>query len=100
MTQTVETRRSAEPAAPRLWPSAAGRSSIIAAVAVVGIALHLALRIRPGAIPLAPEVPLYVVLFGGGIPLVVSLALKALRGQFGSDLLAGISIVAATLLGE
>ena len=60
-----------------------GRSSIIAGVAVVGIAFHLALRIRPGAIPLAPEVPLYVVLFGGGVPLVVSLALKLVRGSSG-----------------
>jgi heavy metal translocating P-type ATPase len=100
MTQTVQTRRSAAGAALRHSSSAAGRSSIIAAIAVIGIALHLALRIRPGAIPFAPEVPLYVVLFGGGIPLVVSLALKLVRGQFGSDLLAGISIVAATLLGE
>jgi hypothetical protein len=60
-----------------MWP----RSSIIAGVAAVGIALHLALRIRPGAMPLAPEVPLYVVLFGGGIPLVVSLAVKLIRGE-------------------
>jgi len=100
MSQTIETRRSFERAPVQHWSSGAGRSSIIAGIAVVGIALHLALRIRPGAIPIAPEVPLYVVLFGGGIPLVVSLVVKLVRGQFGSDLLAGISIVAATLLGE
>jgi len=100
MGQRVETRRSVERASAPHWSSAMGRSSIIAGVAVVGIAFHLALRIRPGAIPLAPEVPLYVVLFGGGIPLVASLAVKLVRGQFGSDLLAGISIVAATLLAE
>jgi heavy metal translocating P-type ATPase len=41
-----------------------------------------------------------VVLAAGGLPLVLSLALKALRGEFGSDLLAGISIVTAILLGE
>ena len=34
----------------------------------------------------APEVPLYVVLFAGGIPLVFSLAVKLVRGQFRSDL--------------
>jgi heavy metal translocating P-type ATPase len=100
MSQTVETKRAVGRAPAERWSGAAGRSSIIAGVAVVGIALHLALRIRPGAIPLAPEVPLYVVLFGGGVPLVVSLTIKLGRGQFGSDLLAGISIVAATLLGE
>ncbi len=100
MTQSVAMRRSSEAATlgPRWTP--AGRSSIIAAGAVIGIALHLTLRFGAGTTLFAPEVPLYVVLFGGGIPLVVSLALKLVRGQFGSDLLAGISIVAATLLGE
>ncbi len=34
------------------------------------------------------------------MPLVLSLALKLLRREFGSDLLAGISIVASVLLGE
>ena len=87
-------------AAHQPWSSAAGRSSIIAAVAVVGIGLHLTLRMRAGVTLFAPEVPLYVVLFAGGIPLVFSLAVKLVRGQFRSDLLAGISIVAATLLGE
>jgi heavy metal translocating P-type ATPase len=43
---------------------------------------------------------LYVVLAFGGVPLVLSLAIKALRREFGSDLLAGISIVTAILLGE
>lgn len=39
-------------------------------------------------------------MFAGGVPLVVALALKLIRRQFGSDLLAGISIVAAVLLDE
>ncbi|OYV96049.1 MAG: heavy metal translocating P-type ATPase [Planctomycetia bacterium 21-64-5] len=37
--------------------------------------------------------------FCGG-PLIVELALRLLRGQFGSDLLAGMSIVTAIVLGE
>lgn len=41
-----------------------------------------------------------VVLVGGGMPLVLSLTLKLLRREFGADLLAGISIVAAVLLQE
>ena len=36
----------------------------------------------------------------GGAPLVLNLTLKALRGQFGSELLAGISLVTPVLLGE
>jgi heavy metal translocating P-type ATPase len=73
---------------------------IIAAVALAGIAVHLVLRFRPGGTAAAAEIPLFVVLLGGGVPLVLSLAVKLVRGQFGSDLLAGISIVAAALLGE
>jgi heavy metal translocating P-type ATPase len=100
MTQSVSMRHSSEAAALEPRWSPARRSSIIAAGAVLGIALHLTLRFGHGTPLFAPDLPLYLVLFGGGIPLVVSLALKLVRGQFGSDLLAGISIVAATLLGE
>lgn len=48
----------------------------------------------------AEQVPLYIVLAVGGVPLVVELAIKAVRRQFGSDLLAGVSIVTAIVLGE
>ena len=44
--------------------------------------------------------PLLVVLAFGGIPLVYELLKKLLRREFGSDLLAGISIVTSVLLGE
>jgi heavy metal translocating P-type ATPase len=43
-------------------------------------------------------VPLLAVLAAGGGPLVVRLAARALGGSFGSDFLAAVSIVAATLL--
>jgi heavy metal translocating P-type ATPase len=52
------------------------------------------------ASPFVRLLPLYIVLAAGGGPLVLSLAVKALRREFGSDLLAGISIVTAVLLGE
>jgi heavy metal translocating P-type ATPase len=77
-----------------------GRESLIAAVAIGGIAVHLVLRYGTGLPPFAREVPLYVVLLFGGLPLVAELAVKAIRRQFGSDLLAGISIVTAMALGE
>ena len=41
-----------------------------------------------------------VVLGLGGIPLVYQLCLKLFQGDFGADLLAGISIVTAVLLNE
>ena len=49
--------------------------------------------------PTTYELPLYVVLVAAGAPLVLTLARKLVQGQFGSDLLAGISIVSAVLLG-
>ncbi len=77
-----------------------GRASIIASVAAAGIAIHLGLRLGPNAWHVAQAIPLYVVLAVAGVPLVLSLALKLVRREFGSDLLAGISIVASMLLGE
>ena len=74
--------------------------SLIAGVASAGIVAHLWLRWGTDASPFAQHVPLYAVLTIGGAPLVLNLALKALRRQFGTDLLAGISIVTAVLLGE
>jgi heavy metal translocating P-type ATPase len=93
-------RDSSGPAAFHWWPTVARPASMIAALAFVGIVTHLALRWVGRAPLIARELPLYVVLIGGGIPLVLSLALKLVRRQFGSDLLAGISIVAAVLLQE
>jgi heavy metal translocating P-type ATPase len=73
--------------------------AFIAAGALAGIALHVALRsaVSTGSVSL---VPLYAVLVFGGVPLIYELAGKAARREFGSDLLAGISIVTAVILGE
>jgi heavy metal translocating P-type ATPase len=72
----------------------------IAALALAAIGLHLVLRYAAGASGASAEWPLYVALAVGGVPLVLELALKTLRREFGSDLLAGISIVTAALLGQ
>ncbi|MGD9903451.1 MAG: heavy metal translocating P-type ATPase [Vicinamibacterales bacterium] len=77
----------------------ATRETWIAGLAVAGIAASLAVA-AGGGTPALVRAPLLVVLAAGGLPLVVTLARSALRGQFGADLLAGISIVTATLLGE
>ncbi len=78
---------------------------VIATVALVGIAAHLVLRFGLGAgDPIlgvaAFDLPLFVALALGGIPLVFELAVHAARFEFSSDLLAGISIVTAVILGE
>jgi heavy metal translocating P-type ATPase len=46
------------------------------------------------------ELPLVAMLIVGGIPLVGDLVVKLVTGNFGSDLLAGISIVTSVILGE
>ncbi len=61
------------------------------------IGLHLALKASPWAE--AANWPLGAAIAGGS-PLVLQLLLKLLRRQFGSDLLAGISIVVSIFLGE
>lgn len=77
-----------------------GRESFIVALACAGIVVHLWLRWGTDASLTIRNLPLYIVLAAGGGPLVFNLSVKALRRQFGSDLLAGLSIVTAVLLGE
>ncbi|QEG02876.1 Zinc-transporting ATPase [Stieleria maiorica] len=74
--------------------------TLIAVFAIFMIALHLVLRFATGSSPAMANVPLLAVLTFGGIPLVWDLLKKLLRGEFGSDLLAGISIVTSVLLEE
>ena len=86
----------------RRWLS---RETGIAALAIIAILLHLFLRyaIHVDA-PIAGvhvyNLPLIVALAVGGVPLLLTLLGHAIRREFGSDLLAGISIVTAVLLGE
>ncbi|MHA7812457.1 MAG: heavy metal translocating P-type ATPase [Phycisphaerales bacterium] len=76
------------------------REILIAVLAIVTIAAHLIMRFGMDADPDAARVPLLLCLFVGGTPLVFELAMKAFRREFGSDLLAGISIVTSVLLDE
>jgi heavy metal translocating P-type ATPase len=75
-------------------------STAIAVLACVAIALHLLLRFAIGATLRATDIPLWIALALGGTPLVLVLLGKLIRRQFGSDLLAGISIVTSVILGE
>ena len=54
----------------------------------------------PGRGLVLADLPLVVMLVLGGIPLVLGLLAKLAAGTFGSDLLAGISIVTSVVLGE
>jgi heavy metal translocating P-type ATPase len=72
----------------------------IALLAAAAIATHLGLRYLMAAPPGAALAPLWLALALGGGPLVYRLFHRVLRREFGSDLLAGISIVTAVLLGQ
>ena len=74
--------------------------ALLATLALLGIAAHLVLRYGTAADAAGAVVPLKAVLLIGGVPLILRLARNAIRGQFGSDHLAGVSIVASALLGE
>ena len=69
--------------------------SVITAVAGGGIGLYLVLRFATHVPQMVSVAPLYLVLVVGGLPLLLSLARKLLAREFGSDLLAGISILTA-----
>ena len=73
---------------------------LLAGLSLVGIVLHLALKYAFGVETAGATVPLLAVLVIGGTPLVLRLVWRGLHGRFGSDHLAGVSIVASLLLHE
>jgi heavy metal translocating P-type ATPase len=90
---------------PRLLPqpdlgNTSRRDFFIAALAIAGIAAHLVLRYGFRASSLTQFVPLYLTLIVGGLPLIFHLLRRVFAREFGSDLLAGISIVASVLMGQ
>ncbi len=74
--------------------------SSIALLAIVCILLHLLLRFGLLGEGHLANIPLYIALGLGGSVLVMDLLWRALSLEFGSDLLAGISIVTSVILGE
>jgi heavy metal translocating P-type ATPase len=76
-----------------------GRDAVYASIALAGIFGHLAARVA-GAHPFWGNLPLYASLALAGPPVVLALARQLWRGEFGSDVLAGLSIVTAVVLGE
>jgi heavy metal translocating P-type ATPase len=80
------------------------KQTLIAVFTVAAIVLHVVLRYGVGLSTALYGLPLYqlplvaALLFGGG-PLVIDLLVNLLRGEFGTDMLAGISIVTSAVLG-
>ncbi|MEA3188879.1 MAG: hypothetical protein QOD99_2709 [Chthoniobacter sp.] len=100
----VEPELSQEPRSGRFWYSRSGlwqrKSTVIAALSIVGILMHLVLRFGFHTAPGAYQLPLLATLVLGGLPLLYDLLRKLLKREFGSDLLGGISIITSILLGE
>lgn len=76
------------------------KETYIAGLTLLAIVLHLYLRFATTLPPRIAALPLFAALVIGGIPLVFELAKKLFRREFGSDLLAGVSILTAVLLGQ
>ena len=79
---------------------ASRKEMLIALLAIVAIVVHLVMRFGFRLGEPARDYPLWATLALGGAPLVWELLLKLLKREFGSDLLAGISIVTSVILGE
>jgi heavy metal translocating P-type ATPase len=77
-----------------------GWAKFVAAVAAAMIVVHLFLRFLTSNSRVVTEFPLYAALVLGGAPLIWILARRLVTGEFGSDFLAGASIVTAVLLRE
>jgi heavy metal translocating P-type ATPase len=81
----------------RLWHR---KTTIIAALSVAAILVHLLLRFGFHTTPRHYQTPLLATLALGGLPLIYDLFRKILKREFGSDLLGGISIITSVILGE
>lgn len=102
--KVAEPKPGQEPPPGRPWysPSALWdrKTTIIAALALLAILLHLVLRFGVHTAPGTYQMPLLAILVLGGLPLLYDLLRKLLKREFGSDLLGGISIITSILLGE
>lgn len=100
----VPPKPSQTPPPRRSWYSPSGlwrrKSTVIAALSIAGILLHLVLRLGLRTAPGTYHLPLLVTLVVGGLPLLYDLLRKLLKREFGSDLLGGISIITSVVLGE
>jgi heavy metal translocating P-type ATPase len=92
------------PPAARAWYSPASlwqrKTTIIAALSIMGIGAHLGLRFGAHTAPATYDLPLFATLAIGGLPMLYDLLRKLLKFEFGSDLLGGISIITSVVLGE
>jgi heavy metal translocating P-type ATPase len=73
---------------------------LLSVFAVIGIAVHLVLRYAVQTRPVFWKASLILVVLAGAVQLIIPLVRKLFALEFGSDHLAGISIITAMILGE
>jgi heavy metal translocating P-type ATPase len=76
------------------------KETYIAGLTLVAIILHLVFRYGTNLPARTSLLPLFAALIIGGGPLVYELVGKLIKREFGSDLLAGVSILTAAVLGQ
>ncbi len=76
------------------------KETYIAILAALGILTNLIARFAFHAAATQYNIPLILVLLVGGAPLLFDLTRKLLAREFGSDMLAGLSILVSAILGE
>jgi heavy metal translocating P-type ATPase len=76
------------------------KETYIAGFTLAAILLHLVLKFAARFPSQTSNLPLFAALVIGGVPMVWELLKKLWKREFGSDLLAGVSIVAAIALRE
>lgn len=76
------------------------KEGLIATLAITSIAIYLLLRYAIPTLQMYAPYPLYVTLAVGGGILIFDLLKRVWSFEFGSDLIAGVSIITAILLGE
>lgn len=87
-------------AVPPKLPIPLSREMYIAAITAIAIGVHAILQYATHVSSWIAITPLLLALVVGGLPILVTLARKLWAREFGSDLLAGISILSAVLLGH
>ncbi|MGB9470278.1 MAG: heavy metal translocating P-type ATPase [Candidatus Acidiferrum sp.] len=80
--------------------SALSKETLIAGFTLVAILLHVILTYFFRTPILTSNLPLLAALLLGGVPMVWELLKRLVKREFGSDLLAGISIISAVVLHE
>jgi heavy metal translocating P-type ATPase len=81
-------------------PTPRWAEALISGLAAAAIAIHLTFRYALGVPLPVSNLPLIIAILAGGVPLIVQLTRSLAQGNFGADLLAGISIATATFMGE